>query len=88
MRRRLLFLVARLVVLLVAVGVYLWFLPLRIASGSAGLVITFPDPLKINGDRLVFPDPVYWNYVLLLPISLIIIAVGFELIRLFNRKKQ
>ncbi len=88
MRRVLLYLVPRLIVLLVAVGVYLWFLPLRIASGSAGLVITFPDPIKISGDRLVFPDPIYWNYVLLLPISLIIVVVGFELIRLFNRKKQ
>jgi hypothetical protein len=88
MRRRLLVFVAQLMVLLVAAGIYLWFLPLRIASGSAGLVITFPDPIKINGERLVYPDPIHWNYVLLLPISLIIIAVGFELIRLFNRKKQ
>ncbi len=84
MRRRLLVWIERLVVLLVAVGVYLWFLPLRTVGG----IIMFPDFLKINGDRLVYPDPINWNYLLLLPISLIIIAVGFELIRLFNRQKR
>jgi hypothetical protein len=86
MRRGLIVLIARLVVLLVAVGFYLWFLPLRIVNGSAGLFITIPALLKIDGDRLVYPDPIHWNYVLLLPISLLIVAVGFELIRLFNRR--
>jgi hypothetical protein len=86
MRRRLLVFGARLVVLLVAVGFYLWFLPLRIVNGSAGLYLTIPALLKTDGDRLVFPNPIHWNYVLLLPISLLIVAVGFELIGLFNRR--
>jgi hypothetical protein len=31
-------------------------------------------------------NPVHWNYILLLPVSLLIVLIGFELIRLLDRR--
>ncbi len=86
MRRGTLYVLARLFVLLIAVVVYLLLLPIQISTEN-GLSVTFPDLIRFSDVGLAFPDPINWAYVLLIPVPLIIIVIGYEVVRLlFGRR--
>lgn len=85
MRRVLIATIARVFVVLLAVGVYLYFLPVEITSGANGVSINFPIFIRLTTAQSGV-NPVHWNYVLLLPVSLLILFIGFELIRLLDRR--
>ncbi len=85
MRRRILLLIIDLLIIALGVIVYLVLLPVHIQSTSAGLQITFPPLFRAAGRA--GGDPMNWNYVLLLPITFLIIAVGLEITHLFQRRK-
>jgi hypothetical protein len=78
--------VGRLVVLIIAVGVYLWFLPVNFVATDTGLIVlAFPDLVYVSDGALM---GINWNYLFLLPVMLIIILIGFELLRLFGRRTR
>ncbi|MCE7947860.1 MAG: hypothetical protein DYG88_10570 [Chloroflexi bacterium CFX4] len=81
MLRGILYVLARLFVLLVAVMVYLLLLPIQISTES-GFSVTLPDLIRFSDVGLAFPDPINWTYVLLIPVPLIIIVIGYEVVRL------
>lgn len=86
MRRGFLYILGRIVVLIIAVGVYLWFLPVNfVATDSGVIMLSFPDLVQ-TADGV--PVGVNWNYLFLLPVMLIIILIGFELLRLFSRRSH
>ncbi|GAB4548732.1 MAG: hypothetical protein OHK0023_12280 [Anaerolineae bacterium] len=87
LRRGILYAISRLIVLLVAVVAYLLLLPIEISTAN-GLSIRFPDLIRFEGEGLAYPEPINWNYLLLLPVMLIIIFIGFEALRLIFRRDR
>lgn len=86
MGRVILYLIGRLIVLIGAVGVYLLLSPVQIST-SGGIAISLPDFIRFSDVGLAFPEPINWAYVLWLPVPLLIVLVGFEIVRLlFGRK--
>ena len=55
-----------------------------ISSRNLALYFVGPIILRFSG----VSDPVHWNYILLLPLSLLIILIGFEIIKLMERQKK
>lgn len=87
LRRGFLYAIGRLIVLVVAGVVYLLLLPIEISTAN-GLSIRFPDFIRFEGEGLAFPDPIHWNYILFLPVMLIIIFIGYEALRLLFRRDR
>lgn len=85
-RRGLTYFLLRLLVILIAVIVYLALLPVEV-SFAGGLSVRFPPFVRLRGDTLAYPDPINWNYILLIPVALVILIVGYELIRLLYRRR-
>ncbi len=85
LRRRLILFIGRGLVILLAAITYLVLLPVRIESTDSGLQVSFPTLFRAAGRA--GGDPVNWNYLLLLPISFLILAVGLEIIHLFEKRK-
>lgn len=86
MRRGILYALARLFVLFIAVAVYLLLLPIQISTEN-GFSVTFPDFVRFTDVGLAFPDPINWAYVLLIPVPLVIIVIGYEVVRLLFSKR-
>ncbi|PJF36693.1 MAG: hypothetical protein CUN49_04155 [Candidatus Thermofonsia Clade 1 bacterium] len=82
MRRIVLYILARLAVLLIAVIAYLLLLPIQINTAD-GFSIAFPEFIRFSDLGLAFPEPINWAYLFWLPVPLILIVIGFELIRLW-----
>lgn len=86
MGRAILSMLARLIVLLIAVMVYLLLLPVEISTAS-GFTVTLPEFIRFTDIGLAFPEPINWAYLLWLPVPLLIVLIGFEIIRLlFGRR--
>ncbi|HRE46153.1 MAG TPA: hypothetical protein PLD47_00375 [Aggregatilineales bacterium] len=73
----------RLLVIVFALIVYLLLLPLEFSGG-----IRFPPFIAFDGTTFIGEDPINWRYVLLIPVVLIIIFVGFEIIRILERNPK
>jgi hypothetical protein len=86
MGRAILSVLARLIVLLIAVAVYLSLLPVEISTAS-GFTVTLPEFIRLTDVGLAFPEPINWAYLLWLPVPLLIVLIGFEIVRLlFGRR--
>ncbi|MCS6870156.1 MAG: hypothetical protein RML95_05995 [Anaerolineae bacterium] len=81
MRRAILYALGRLIVLIIAVAAYLLLLPAQISTAS-GFSVSLPEFVRFTDVGLAFPEPINWAYVLWLPVPLLIVIVGFEIVRL------
>lgn len=67
--------------LIIAVAAYLLLLPAQISTAS-GFSVSLPEFVRFTDVGLAFPEPINWAYVLWLPVPLLIVIVGFEIVRL------
>jgi hypothetical protein len=75
-------LLAHLLVWLIAVIVYLLLLPVQVSIAD-GLRIALPEFIRFSEFGLAFPEPINWSYVLWLPVPLLIVVIGAEIVRLW-----
>jgi len=75
-------LLAHALVWLIAAIVYLLLLPMQISTVD-GLSVSLPEFIRFSEFGLAFPEPINWSYVLWLPVSLLIVVIGSEIVRLW-----
>ncbi|MBO9309470.1 MAG: hypothetical protein J7551_06770 [Chloroflexi bacterium] len=79
-------LLARALVWLIAVVVYLLLLPAQIGTAD-GLSIILPEFIRFSEFGFAFPEPINWSYVLWLPVPLLIVIIGSEIVSLWLGRK-
>jgi len=75
-------LLAHALVWLIAAIVYLLLLPMQISTMD-GLSVSLPEFIRFSEFGLAFPEPINWSYVLWLPVPLLIVVIGAEIVRLW-----
>ena len=73
----------RLGIVVFALLVSLVLLPLEFTNG-----VRLPVFINFDGERFIGNDPINWRYILLIPVVLLIILIGFEIIRLIERQPR
>jgi hypothetical protein len=84
MRREKRLVIARLVVVMIALIAYLLLLPIEIASED-GLVVRLPVFFSASPTT---PPTFNWNYLFAAPVSLLIVLIGFEVIHLLEARRS
>jgi hypothetical protein len=75
-------LLAHALVWLIAAIVYLLLLPAQVSTVD-GLSVSLPEFIRFSEFGLSFPEPINWSYVLWLPVPLLIVVIGAEIVRLW-----